>query len=115
MLKFINKILGQNLPYENLNSKEFQEAIKTAKKPVIIDVRSKSEFNNEKIPNSLNIDIFSPNFNQRIANLDPQKEYFMYCQSGMRSKRACKRMIKAGFKKVYNLRGGISQYEGRTV
>lgn len=115
MLDRIKSIFGISSPFKNLGDEEFRKAVKSAAKPVIIDVRSKSEFSKGKIHNAMNIDIFSPNFNDRVKNMDPNKQYFLYCQSGMRSKRACRRMLKFGFEEVTNLKGGISNYEGRIV
>ncbi len=115
MIEKIKSLLGLGASFPNLPDAEFRGAVKAAKKPVIIDVRSKSEFNREKIPNAMNVDIFSPNFNERVSNMAPNKQYFLYCQSGMRSKRACRRMLKLGFEEVTNLKGGIINYTGKTV
>jgi rhodanese-related sulfurtransferase len=40
------------------------------------------------------------------------KNYYIYCRSGARSSRACKIMGKAGFKNLYNLKGGILSWKG---
>lgn len=101
--------------YENLPDEDFQAALKKTDKAVLIDVRSKAEFQREKIHQALNIDIMSPNFKKRIEAFDKDKSYFLYCQSGRRSARACNIMTKMGFEKVYNLKGGIISYSGKTV
>ena len=101
--------------YKNLVDEAFQEALKEESKPVIIDVRSKVEFQREKIHQALNIDIMSPNFKKRVEAFDKDKAYFLYCQSGRRSARASKIMTNLGFENVYNLKGGIISYSGKTV
>jgi rhodanese-related sulfurtransferase len=63
----------------------------------------------------MNYDVMRPDFKQRVANLDPAKTYFVYCQSGRRSAKACRIMTELGFQKVVNLKGGIVAYEGKTV
>lgn len=115
MLEKIKRLLGISTPFENLLGEAFRQSLKNTPKSVLIDVRSRQEFKREKIPNAMNLDLFSPTFNERVRHLDPQKTYFLYCQSGMRSKRACKRMYKQGITKLINLKGGIRNYEGKTV
>jgi rhodanese-related sulfurtransferase len=47
-----------------------------------------------------------------LEELDKDKTYFVYCLAGGRSAQACGIMKQLGFEKVYNLVGGISQWEG---
>ena len=106
---------GKDGDYRDVQAEEFKNAIRETPKSMIIDVRSRNEFDDEKIPHAMNIDIMNPNFNNKLAKFDKDKTYFVYCQRGGRSARACKRMVKLGFEKVYNLKGGINAYTGRTV
>jgi len=117
MFGFLKNLFGGGSEggFQTIDSEEFDQKLKEAKKKVILDVRSKHEFDEMKIPNALNIDILNPNFETRVGNLDKGKSYFVYCQSGRRSTRACKKMSKLGFEQVYNLKGGIANYEGRVV
>lgn len=117
MFEFLKKLFGGGEPagYVSLSDTEFQEKFKAAGKPLLLDVRSKAEFDRVKMPNALNIDIFSPNFQKRVSQLDKSKALFVYCQSGNRSARACKVLAKEGFTEVYNLKGGIGGYTSRTV
>ncbi len=112
--KLFSLFQGEKL-YKDLDDEEFQRALTAASKPVVLDVRSKPEFDEIKIPNALNIDIHNPKFTERIKHLDKDKFYFVHCRTGNRSKRACKKMIKAGFKNIYNLKGGINVYSGKVV
>jgi len=91
--------------YENLNVEEFKNKIKTDS-PVILDVRSKMETNGGKITKAKVFDVNSPDFVRKIANLDREKTYLVYCRSGARSAMACKFMSKNGFENLYNLKGG---------
>jgi len=115
MLDFIKNLFGGEKNYTTLEPEEFQKMIRETSKSMIIDVRSRNEFDDEKIPHAMNIDIMNPNFNKKFSKFDKEKTYFMYCQKGGRSARACKRLAKLGFEKVYNLKGGINNYTGRTV
>ena len=80
---------------------------------VILDVRTPMEFNEIRIPNSKLLDISSPNdFLEGLKLLDKSKSYFIYCRSGNRSSKACFIMNSMGFKKTFNLLGGILEWEG---
>ena len=51
-------------------------------------------------------------FISEIDKLDKSKSYFIYCKSGARSGQTCELMKQKGFKKVYNLEGGILGWTG---
>ena len=80
---------------------------------VIVDVRTEDECATGIIPGALNLDIYKgQGFIYMLEELDPSKTYFVYCHAGGRSAQACGIMRQLGFDKVYNLIGGISQWEG---
>ena len=81
---------------------------------VLIDVRTKGEHDEVRIPNSKLIDIMSPAFIEEIEKLDKDKSYYLYCRSGNRSYHAGRAMIQKGFSKVYNLEPGIIGWMGDT-
>jgi rhodanese-related sulfurtransferase len=78
---------------------------------VILDVRTPSEFERERLRDAVNLDVSAGVFNDRVARLDRQKTYLVYCQSGTRSARAAQTMSELGFTKVYNMRGGIAKWK----
>lgn len=74
-----------------------------------IDARSLEEYEEGHLPNSIHIPLNGlPRIEQRIPH---ETTLFVYCASGMRSKQACKWLIKAGYQEVYNL-GGLMNYQG---
>lgn len=75
---------------------------------IIIDVRTKEEFDQERVKGALNIDLMSPVFMKEIQKLDQSKSYLLYCRSGNRSGQAEMIMRQIGFLKVQNL-GGIPE------
>ena len=82
----------------------------------IIDVRTPKEFQEFRIPASENIDFYDPqNFLKKINLLDKDASYFLYCKSGVRSYNSCTIMKDMGFKNVYNLVGGISDWNGEVL
>ncbi len=77
---------------------------------VILDVRTPDEFNSGHIAGAVNIDYYSPEFRANISKLDKNKQYLVYCRTGIRAEDATSIMLDIGFKKVQNLIGGITQW-----
>ena len=78
---------------------------------VVLDVRTKKEYREGHIPGSVLIDFTSDDFEKEVAKLDKNKTYLVHCAVGGRSARACKKMDALGFKKLYNLEGGMGAWE----
>lgn len=77
---------------------------------VIIDIRTPQEFNSEHIQGAINIDYYSPTFEEEISSLDKDKKYLFYCRSGSRSSNALPLFRELGFREVYELQGGIQSW-----
>ncbi|MFK7782322.1 rhodanese-like domain-containing protein [Psychroserpens sp.] len=77
----------------------------------IVDVRTPEEYRNGFIDNSQNIDFKSPTFDEDITRLDKTKPVVLYCKSGGRSAKCSKKLKDAGFVKIYDLNGGITQWK----
>ncbi len=90
----------------NLGVAEFQAKTQEAD-VVILDVRTKSEFNDGHLANSINIDFQSDTFLNEISKLDKSKTYAVYCRSGNRSGKAVATMSNEQFISLYNLNGGV--------
>jgi rhodanese-related sulfurtransferase len=58
----------------------------------VIDVRTPAEFADARIVGALNIDVNGPDFAERIAELDPEQPYLVYCRTGNRSAQAASQM-----------------------
>jgi len=78
---------------------------------IIIDVRTPEEYRTEHIKGAINIDYYSEAFKTKIANLDKTKTYLIYCRTGHRSGITLKMMQELGFRRVYNMIGGIIQWK----
>lgn len=91
-----------------------KEAAKT--NTVVIDVRTPEEFNEKHIEGAMLMNYNdTENFMKQIATLDPSKHYLLYCRSGKRSMNAANLMKSKGFKKISDLKEGISGWTGPTV
>ncbi len=91
------------------NKKDFSEAISNKNVP-LVDVRTANEFNGGKIAHAKNIDVMSPDFVDRIKELDKEKTTYIYCRSGNRSQKAARVMVDLGFKEVIDLEGGYMNW-----
>lgn len=86
------------------------EVYQMTKNAVLIDVRTKEEYDQGHIPNSINLPLSE--LDQILREVpDKNTPLFVYCQSGSRSARAVKSMKKAGYVDVTNI-GGILYYHG---
>ncbi|MFD1063317.1 rhodanese-like domain-containing protein [Winogradskyella litorisediminis] len=77
----------------------------------LVDVRSAEEYEEVRIKNAQNIDFNSPTFDDDVEKLDKNKPVVLYCKGGGRSAKCAKKLQDAGFKKIYDLQGGISQWQ----
>ncbi len=105
---------GQSAQAEvvQIDATEFTK-MSTDSNTIIIDVRTPGEVASGYIPGTKYfIDINGSSFETQIEALDTNKTYLVYCRSGARSGRAADFMVSNGFKKVYNLQGGIMNWPG---
>lgn len=69
---------------------------------MIIDVRTPEEFATGHLEGAININVQAPDFRERVMELDPNGEYFIYCRSGNRSGQAISQMNQMGFTTMTN-------------
>ncbi|MFN2557841.1 MAG: molybdopterin-synthase adenylyltransferase MoeB [Nitriliruptorales bacterium] len=74
---------------------------------VLLDVREPHEYEISRIPGSTLIP--KGQLPEKLAELDPSKEYVVHCKSGARSAEATQLLRGAGFK-ARSMRGGINAY-----
>lgn len=82
--------------------------IEYLKNPNIIDIRSIEKYNNNHIPNSINIPLekLLSNFSKC---LNKNKKYYIYCQKGIQSKKVCQILKNSGYN-VINIIGGYESW-----
>lgn len=97
--------------FHEIGPKEFKEKMEKFDDVVLIDVRTPEEIAFHALPGHVAINIADPSFTMKIDELDREKSYFVYCRSGNRSAHACRYMMMQGFKKLYNLQGGIVAWD----
>ena len=98
---------------KEITQEEWREKIANDEDAVILDVRTEQEVEEGYIPGAKVIDIYKgQEFIDEIDSLDRDKNYYVYCRSGNRSRQACTIMDQKGFNQTYNLIDGFSKWEG---
>ena len=96
----------------SIQQKKFERLMKK-KNAVILDVRTTEEYRSGYIGTAINYNVIdSLVFVNTISSLDKNKKYLLYCKSGRRSGKALVMMKNMGFKKVYHLQGGVTDWKG---
>ena len=109
MLKLIkNKIFSRNMDFYEISMQELEKKQKNG--AVIIDVRSSQEYDEGHINNAINIPYYEIKKNVNNVLKNKNQEIVLYCQTGFRSKQAYKKLIKLEYKNVYNLYGGLDNW-----
>jgi phage shock protein E len=78
---------------------------------IILDVRTPEEFNAGHIENAININVADSNFSSEVSKLDKNATVAVYCRSANRSAVATKEMSELGFTDMYDMQGGIIDWE----
>ena len=92
---------------ERIKPAEFQ-ALNQKEDITILDVREVDEFQAGHIEGALNAPLSMPE--NGYEQLDSSKRYYVICQGGMRSERACQFLETKGFD-VVNVEGGMNQWK----
>lgn len=100
---------------KDIDSRTFEAAIQNDKDAVVLDVRTPGEIAEGIIPGAIHVDLMGGEFAEKIQMLDRDKSYYVYCRSGGRSATACGAMSQWGFRKLYNLSGGIMSWTGEKI
>ncbi len=84
---------------------ELKELMDEGRTPVLIDVREPHEYQICRIPGSKLIPLGE--VPARMHELNSADEIVVHCRSGARSAQAVDFLMKSGFRKIHNLKGGI--------
>jgi rhodanese-related sulfurtransferase len=94
--------------YQTIDAARLQSLLGEATPPALIDVRTAAEVARGAIAGARHIELAT--LPARLAELDPGAPYVLYCLSGARSAQACGYLAQRGFRKLYNLEGGIAAW-----
>jgi rhodanese-related sulfurtransferase len=83
----------------------------------LVDVRTDIEFNHAHILRAMNCAVSDADFEQRIIKLDREMPVIIYDDQSQRSLEAAVKMRALGFKRIYELSGGVFTWarDGRVM
>lgn len=92
---------------QTLSASELKELIDSENEEyILIDVRSKSEYDSGHIPTAINIP--HKKIQENIKKIPPNKLVIVYCKVGARAGTAKDKLIELGYKHVINFGGTYS-------
>lgn len=91
-----------------IQNDELKEAIANKKETFILDVREQAEYAFLHIPESKSIPLGE--LEERLSELDKDKTIYVVCRTGSRSDLAAQTLSRSGFKHVWNVVPGMSEW-----
>ncbi len=92
----------------NVSLHEFEQQLENDVQ--LLDVRTPQEWAKGTIDKAIRINFYDKDFKENVlTRLTKDKPVYIYCKTGGRSTKACKLLLKQGFK-VYNVEGGYNAW-----
>lgn len=100
---------------KNISGEEAYKLINEDKELIILDVRSKEEYDNGHIPGAklFPVQLIAKKINELDEYID--NPILVYCASGVRSPRAVDTLLENDFNNIYHLSRGISSWRHNLV
>ena len=95
----------------NVTADEVYKMLSPNKDYFILDVRSKEEFDSGHIEGAYLIPVSE--LENRLQELPQDKPIIVYCGSGSRSTSAANILLEKGFKEIFNMTGGITEWQNK--
>ncbi len=102
----------ENKTYKTISAKEAKYLMN--EKAIILDVRTKEEYEIGYIKNAINIPLDEIDESIKETLKDKDQTILVYCQSGNRSKQASQKLVDLGYTSVYNF-GGFKDWRYETA
>lgn len=99
-----------SVKFRSLKPRDFYNLYKMTDSAVLLDVRELFEFRKVRIKDAANIPS-SGSIEQAADSINKNLSLFIYCYSGGRSRKAARIFYDKGFRKLYNLEGGITAWK----
>ena len=81
---------------------------------ILLDVRTKEEYESGYIPGAINIPLSDINENVVSSLPDKSQMILVYCRSGNRSRQASDKLSKLGYTNIIEI-GGINSWKGEII
>ncbi|NMH66274.1 rhodanese-like domain-containing protein [Shewanella salipaludis] len=100
---------------KNINPQELTLLI-NRQEAKVVDVRTKDEFRKGHIVDAINLTLAEIKNNQ-LASLEKHKTspIILVCNTGITSSQAAQLLIKQGFEQVFNLKGGMGDWQAANM
>jgi rhodanese-related sulfurtransferase len=109
VVRLVNVLAGK---VATISSEELKQQLDSKKAPILLDVREVEELTDDldHLPGIIHIPIGT--LSNRISEMEEHKgkEIVTICRAGVRASKAAKILMKAGFKQVKVLEGGMMAY-----
>jgi rhodanese-related sulfurtransferase len=102
--KKIDGLISFTVPLMSVN-----ELLNNKDKFIIFDAREKAEFDVSHIPDAIYLGYSDFNADN-IKNIPKEKNIVIYCSIGYRSEKIGEKLLRLGYKNVYNLYGSIFEW-----
>lgn len=100
--------------YRQVDMNEAVEMMENEKDYIILDVRTEQEFEEQHIPNAINVPNETIGTKEIPALPDKEQLIMVYCRSGNRSKQASEKLVEIGYSNIVEF-GGMKDWPGETV
>lgn len=100
--------------YRQVDMNEAVEMMENEKDYIILDVRTEQEFEEQHIPNAINVPNETIGTKEILELPDKEQLIMVYCRSGNRSKQASEKLVKIGYSNIVEF-GGMKDWPGETV
>ena len=97
--------VGPGDPSLHLSPEEAHQKLKAGTPPLLVDVRTREEYREARIPGSKLVPLHE--LDQRMRELDKTRSILLYCRSGARSGAALRMLKGKNYPRVSHIRGGI--------
>jgi len=86
---------------------EIMNIVKNNKNVVLLDVRSKQEYDEGHLRGAINIPLYELEYRAENELGDKNCIIISYCSAGIRSKKAIEILKKMGYRNLYNVEDGV--------
>ncbi len=95
--------------YDSLKIKSLENNL------IIVDLRTPGEFEEEHIKGAASLNYFDKVFNDKLASLDKNKSYYIYCKAGRVSSKVINKMKNEGFREAHAISGGLKEWKSQNL
>ena len=105
--------IKKQIEVKNISARQARELIDNEKDVFVLDVRTVEEYNEAHIKGATLIPIqeLEKNLEHNIDKIPKDKKVVVHCAAGKRSAKACQILKDKGLKQLYNVEGGIRQWQ----